>query len=426
MSAAYGVTAVENRGRIPLVQRVVPSAGGLYPCHLYLVISRDTGGLETGVYYYDPMDNSLVQLRRRQGTKAVDDGGMGIIITAAYFNSAWKYRGRAYRYMLLDGGHLIQNLSLVLGALGTSHYIDRDAGDRDAGELLGLDRSMEAVLGCVAVGWNKGVSHALEGVKNATVSCSPELIGRRGESAYMEGFRELPAVHAACSTRRTGEQCPGMTVTEADPVAVMALPRGRSLIRGAGPESFRELEEMIFRRRSRRNFSREPMPRSLWQDLLSRIGADAGNMTEALSYRLLRLGMIGQNLEGLEDGFYLFSGDCNRLSLIRRGRVAPALGAACLDQAWISRAAVTFLFISDLDELERCYGPGGYRQMMITAGRAAQNIYLAAAALGLGCCGIGAIYDYEAKALLGLTDSSALVYAVSSGPVSGHGNRAAG
>lgn len=167
------------------------------------------------------------------------------------------------------------------------------------------------------------------------------------------------------------------------------------------------------------------MAESLWQELLSWIQPNGSTLAAELSYRFLRLGMICQNLEGLEEGFYLFSEDGRELNLIKRGQFAPTLAAVCLDQAWIGRAAVTFLFMSDLDLLDTHCGPGGYRHMMLAAGRAAQNIYLGTAALGLGCCGIGAIYDYEAQDLLELTESSALVYAVSAGPVkkrAGHGN----
>jgi nitroreductase len=42
---------------------------------------------------------------------------------------------------------------------------------------------------------------------------------------------------------------------------------------------------------------------------------------------------------------------------------------------------------------------------------------MAAQELGLGCCGIGAMYDKEAAALLGLNHGSVLLYAISAGPV---------
>jgi len=54
---------------------------------------------------------------------------------------------------------------------------------------------------------------------------------------------------------------------------------------------------------------------------------------------------------------------------------------------------------------------------MMTAGRIGQTIYLGATALGLGCCGIGALYDGEARELLGLNRESVLLYLVAAGLV---------
>ena len=49
---AYGVTRSARFRGIDFFSRTVPSAGGLYPCHLYLVV-QGMVGLETGVYYCD-------------------------------------------------------------------------------------------------------------------------------------------------------------------------------------------------------------------------------------------------------------------------------------------------------------------------------------------------------------------------------------
>ena len=46
-----------------------------------------------------------------------------------------------------------------------------------------------------------------------------------------------------------------------------------------------------------------------------------------------------------------------------------------------------------------------------------QRLYVAATAMGLGCCGIGALYDGEAAALLGLNEASVLLYLVAVGAV---------
>jgi nitroreductase len=51
------------------------------------------------------------------------------------------------------------------------------------------------------------------------------------------------------------------------------------------------------------------------------------------------------------------------------------------------------------------------------SGRIAQRIYLAATGLGLGCCGVGALYDEEAQALFDLNPDSALFYVVAAGRI---------
>jgi nitroreductase len=54
---------------------------------------------------------------------------------------------------------------------------------------------------------------------------------------------------------------------------------------------------------------------------------------------------------------------------------------------------------------------------MIQAGFLGQMVYLGATALGLEACGIGAIYDDEARALLKLNDGFVLGYLVAAGIV---------
>jgi SagB-type dehydrogenase family enzyme len=48
------------------------------------------------------------------------------------------------------------------------------------------------------------------------------------------------------------------------------------------------------------------------------------------------------------------------------------------------------------------YRERGYRYIYLDAGHIGQNLYLAAASLGLGCCTIGAFYDDEVNQLIGV------------------------
>jgi len=89
----------------------------------------------------------------------------------------------------------------------------------------------------------------------------------------------------------------------------------------------------------------------------------------------------------------------------------------CLNQEWLRNAGLHFLLIGDLEQIDKTYGPRGYRYAMMEAGRIGQKLYIAAASLGLGCCGIGAFYDIEAAELLNWNENNRLLYLVALGKI---------
>ena len=99
------------------------------------------------------------------------------------------------------------------------------------------------------------------------------------------------------------------------------------------------------------------------------------------------------------------------------GMLTRPLARICLDQAWLTQAALHFVLITNIRKLEERWGPRGYRYALMTAGQLGERLYLTAGALGLGCCGIGAFYDQEAADLLGLNPDSKMVYLLAVGPV---------
>jgi nitroreductase len=104
---------------------------------------------------------------------------------------------------------------------------------------------------------------------------------------------------------------------------------------------------------------------------------------------------------------------------IETGSLNQKMASVCLDQEWLKFASIHFLFMANLRAIDAKLGPRGYRHVMMNAGRLGQRLYLAATAMDAGCCGIGALYDAEAKALLSLNEDSALLYLVAVGPVKG-------
>jgi len=105
------------------------------------------------------------------------------------------------------------------------------------------------------------------------------------------------------------------------------------------------------------------------------------------------------------------------LRLVGTGDFIERMARACLDQEWLGSASLHFLFLTNLEILEKKWGPRGYRYAMTNSGRLGHRIYLGATALALGCCGIGAFYDREAAQLLGLNEESYLLYLVAAGQI---------
>ncbi|MEJ2097567.1 MAG: nitroreductase family protein, partial [Deltaproteobacteria bacterium] len=103
--------------------------------------------------------------------------------------------------------------------------------------------------------------------------------------------------------------------------------------------------------------------------------------------------------------------------VVEPGWLLDKMAHACLDQLWLKFAAVHFLFMANLRDIDEKIGARGYRYALMNAGRLGHRLYLGAAAMRLGCCGIGALYDGEARAVLSLNADSALLYLVAVGPL---------
>lgn len=156
LQLAYGITGharLPGGGRQPF--RAAPSAGALYPAELYLAV-RNVSGIEAGIYHYEVPDNQLAQLSAGDpgqrlaevccGQQYPQEASLTVIISAVIQRTIRKYGDRGYRYVLLDVGHLGQNLYLICTALGLSLVTTCGFYDDEAAELLGIDGCDEAVL----------------------------------------------------------------------------------------------------------------------------------------------------------------------------------------------------------------------------------------------------------------------------------------
>ena len=148
-----------DRGTLPL--RASPSAGALYPIELYVAAFSVTG-LQEGIYHYEVEENVLELLRPGQfrqdlfevthRQEMVLQSTVAILMTAMFARTKAKYGERGYRYVLLDAGHLAQNLYLESTALGLGCATVGGFLDDTANRLLGVDGLDESVIYLAVVG----------------------------------------------------------------------------------------------------------------------------------------------------------------------------------------------------------------------------------------------------------------------------------
>lgn len=140
--------------------RVYPSAGARYPLEIYLVVNR-VKSLEKGLYHYNVKEHSLELLRKDNfdkfmaeitGQDLVAKAGVVIFISAILDRTRVKYGDRGYRFVLLDAGHLAQNVYLVSEALKLQCCSIGGFIDDELNKLLDLEGTSEKVIYLIALG----------------------------------------------------------------------------------------------------------------------------------------------------------------------------------------------------------------------------------------------------------------------------------
>jgi len=115
--------------------RPVPSGGARHPFELYVAV-KDVEGLESGIYHYVPakhIGEKKVTIERLRplfddydtkmtemliGQKWLIKSPVIIFISCIPYRAEWRYSNVSHRVMLIDLGHVGQNLMLSATALG--------------------------------------------------------------------------------------------------------------------------------------------------------------------------------------------------------------------------------------------------------------------------------------------------------------------
>ena len=142
--------------------RTVPSAGARHALETFIYVNR-VKGLEKGIYGYAPMSHSLFphikdpSLDQSLASACykqmfVVRAAVTFIWVAVPYRMTWRYSERGYRYLLLDAGHVCQNLYLASESIDCGVCAVGAFDDDAMNMILDLDEDASFVIYLASVG----------------------------------------------------------------------------------------------------------------------------------------------------------------------------------------------------------------------------------------------------------------------------------
>jgi SagB-type dehydrogenase family enzyme len=159
---SYGVTGESPASRgFRQNFRSAPSAGALYPAEIYIAV-RKVAGVEPGIYHYNVPNHEIELMIPGDPTEQVSEvccrqeyvrqASIVVLISGVLTRTKLKYGERGYRYVLLDIGHLGQNIYLSCASLELAIMTTCGFFDDEANKLLRIDGVDETAMYVAFVG----------------------------------------------------------------------------------------------------------------------------------------------------------------------------------------------------------------------------------------------------------------------------------
>jgi SagB-type dehydrogenase family enzyme len=167
--------------------------------------------------------------------------------------------------------------------------------------------------------------------------------------------------------------------------------------------------EQIFRsRKSVRNFTSEAISMEQLSTLLwactgiSRIEGDYAFRTAPSAGALypIETYVVSNHINELPPGIYHYNIYQHTLTSVKEGLQGEILANAALGQIMCASAPLVLIWTAIFQRSRWKYRQRAYRYIYLDAGHIGENLALAAVALGLGSCQIGAFYDDEINAIV--------------------------
>jgi SagB-type dehydrogenase family enzyme len=250
---------------------------------------------------------------------------------------------------------------------------------------------------------------------NPTAQSPFVRLGFPKEESLAESYHENTKLHPY---HRWGEDDPSGAGAEFGEVASLTYvppgEAGRVALPdlAQGPESTVSVEQAILARRSRRAFTGEPVTLAQLAKLLGLTygvtgatepsGAPGRAAPSAGARFPLELYVVAQRVEGLAPALYHYHPETHALEVVEARDVSVEVRDALFDQPFLENAAFVLLVGAVFTRTLVKYGDRGYRLVLLDAGHAVENLYLAATAMGLGVTGLGGFLDDALNTLVKL------------------------
>ncbi len=152
--ATQGVKSVFEKDNKPYATfRTVPSGGARHPFETYLLIHNVTG-LKPGLYRYLAIEHKLLFEKELIDAKdKIIEATLGQIFTGnaavvfiwscLAYRGEWRYNIASHKTMLLDAGHICQNLYLACEGIGTGTCAIAAYDQEKVDKIIGVDGENE-------------------------------------------------------------------------------------------------------------------------------------------------------------------------------------------------------------------------------------------------------------------------------------------
>ncbi len=338
--------------------RVNPSAGALYPNELYFQ-ARGVEGFEDGLYHYEVETNRAVLLYRLKVGEGIEPymgfetamQGLLFLVSAVYYRSSWKYKNRAFRYCLLDAGHVLGSLEHSSLLMSKELEMVYDIKRSKLNEMFGFENR----------------EYFLSGASLA-VSLTDEVKALDFELMYVEAsgtFEQNELMEI--SYRQTSHLLEKQAQKQSPKFDYEKV----------------RLKESILKRRSQRGFEGHAITKAEYLKIMEAITAPILSDCD----EEVELFVVLNRVHHMPLGLY------HNGKLLKNEDLSQRAGYLCLEQYSLgTQGAMTFFLLSTAKN---------YQSLYQKAGIMGQRLYAVTSYLEIGCSGIGAYYDDEVNAFVG-------------------------